>query len=75
MKILKIDDERYFLFDDRKELERVALKVLNEDRVLENFGGKTKDFIEAVTDAQDGDLALELLRRIHDVETIIPEQT
>jgi len=72
MRILRVSN-RYFLVESDKDIERVALRVLNEARVLDEFEGQTKLFVDQICDAQDGDLAVNVMGRLLDVELIAPE--
>lgn len=74
MKILRID-ERCFLVETNRDYENVALKLLNERRVLgvDINDPRLQEFIEQVTDAQDGEMAMAVVYRLYEVELIVPE--
>jgi hypothetical protein len=72
MQIMLVKD-RYFLVDGERDIENVALKVLNELRIMRDADEKTLAFIQSITDAQDGDLAVLMLRRLYEVSFIRPE--
>lgn len=61
------------MVNEQSELESVALRLLNERRVVNMDTGKTQEFIERVTDTQDGDMAVALINRLYNVEYITPE--
>jgi hypothetical protein len=64
---------RYFVVSNEREVESVALKLLNEVRNLGTLEGAEKDFVEAIADEQDGDNALSYLTRRYNIRSINPE--
>lgn len=78
MKIIRVRaslKDRHFLVSNEEEAGRVALKLLNERRTLDIDADnpKLKEFVQHITDEQDGDLAMSLVRRHYDIEAFSPE--
>jgi hypothetical protein len=79
MRILRVSsrsDElatRYFVVQSEREVENVALKLLNEFRITGDLEGAEKDFVERIADEQDGDTALAYLTRKYNIRSINPE--
>lgn len=74
MRILRVND-RHFLVSTDKDYEDVALKLLNELRIMEkdNLKPDLYEFIGKITDEQDGELAVSMIPRLFDAEVISPE--
>lgn len=72
MKIVRVK-KRYFLAEVEQDLHDIALKVLNEYRVVGDLEPKALEFVEKACDSIDGELAWALLTRIEKVEILTPE--